>query len=129
MITIYEEQRTGAKADTVKHSHASLEKCLEVIRKMDGFTCSQISIQHMDNMIMIGGGSQEFIVTVESNTAIHNLLCSTEEEEEEMVELTVGGQACEIPQQYIVSIELVESALLQLLKDTSTELHWEIIKK
>ncbi|GIO07805.1 hypothetical protein J31TS6_38330 [Brevibacillus reuszeri] len=46
-----------------------------------------------------------------------------------MVELTVGGQACEIPQQYIVSIELVESALLQLLKDTSTELHWEIIKK
>ncbi|GIO07806.1 hypothetical protein J31TS6_38340 [Brevibacillus reuszeri] len=57
MITIYEEQRTEAKADTVKHSHASLEKCLEVIRKMDGFTCSQISIQHMDNMIMIGGGS------------------------------------------------------------------------
>ncbi len=78
---------------------------------------------------MIGGGSQEFIVTVESNTAIHNLLSSTEEEEEEMVELTVGGQACEFPQQYIVSIELVEFALLQLLTDTSADLHWEITRK
>ncbi|MFP3391556.1 hypothetical protein [Brevibacillus sp. SIMBA_040] len=94
---------------------------MEVIRKMDGFTCSQISIQHMDNMIMIGGGSHEFIVTVETNTAIHNLLSSTEEEEEEKVKLTVGGQACEFPQQYIVSMELVESALLQLLTDTSAE--------
>lgn len=74
-------------------------------------------------------GSHEFIVTVETNTAIHNLLNSTEKEEEEMVELTVGGQACEFPQQYIVSMELVESALLQLLTNTSTELDWEIIEK
>ncbi|CAI8956431.1 conserved hypothetical protein [Brevibacillus sp. IT-7CA2] len=128
MITIYEERRTGAMAETVKHDHASLEKCLEVIRKMDGFLCSQISIQHMDKLIMIGGGSHQFIVTVETNTAIHSLL-SLQEEEEDLVELTVGGQACEFPQHYIVSIEQVESALLQLLTDTITELHWEIIEK
>ena len=128
MITIYEERRTGAKAETVEHSHASIEKCLEVIRKMNGFTCSQISIQHRDHMIMIGGGSQEFLVTVETNTAIHNLL-SSPEEGEELAELTVGGQACEIPQNYIVSMELVESALQQLLTGTSAELHWEIIEK
>ena len=54
MIAIYEERRTGAQAETVEHSYASLEKYLEPIRKMDGFTCSQISIQHMDNMVMIG---------------------------------------------------------------------------
>lgn len=127
MITIYEERRTGAVADTVEHSHASIEKCLEVIRKMDGFTCSQISIQHRDHMIMIGGGSQEFLVTVETNTAIHNLLSSLEEED--MAELTVGGQACEIPKHYIVSMKLVEAALQQLLTGASAELHWEIIEK
>ncbi|GIP00776.1 hypothetical protein J14TS5_58610 [Paenibacillus lautus] len=123
-----EEQRKGAVADTFEHSHASLEKCLEVIRQMDGFTRSQVNIQHMGNMIMIGGGSHEFIVTVETSTAIHNLL-SSPEEEDEFVEITVGGQACEFPQKYIVSLELVESALLQLLANTSAELHWEIIEK
>ncbi|GIP00767.1 hypothetical protein J14TS5_58520 [Paenibacillus lautus] len=77
---------------------------------------------------MIGGGRHEFIVTVETSTAIHNLLGS-QEEEDEFVEITVGGQACEFPQQYIVSLELVESALRQLVTDTSAELHWEIIGK
>lgn len=57
MIAIYEEQREGAVADTIEHSHASFEKCLEVIRRMDGFTRSQITIQYMENTIMIGGGS------------------------------------------------------------------------
>lgn len=128
MITIYEEQRKGAVADTIEHSHASLEKCLEVIRRMDGFTRSQVTIQYMENMIMIGGGSHEFIVTVETSTAIHNLL-GTLEEEDEFVEMTVGGQACEFPQKYIVSLELIETALLQLLADTPVELNWEIIEK
>lgn len=128
MIAIYEEQREGAVADTIEHSHASFEKCLEVIRRMDGFTRSQVTIQYMENTIMIGGGSPEFIVTVETSTAIHNLF-SSPEDEDEFVEITVGGQACEFPQKYIVSLELVESALFQLLADRSAELHWEIIEK
>ncbi|GGD96456.1 hypothetical protein [Paenibacillus nasutitermitis] len=128
MITIYEEQRKGAVADTIEHSHASFEECLEVIQRMDGFTRSQVTIQYRENMIMIGGGGHEFIVTVETRTAIHNLLGSLEEEEE-FAELTVGGQACEFPQKYIVRLELVESALLQLLADTSAELNWEVIEK
>ncbi|MFD2117576.1 hypothetical protein ACFSTH_12850 [Paenibacillus yanchengensis] len=126
MITIYEEQRKGALADTIEHAHASLEKCLEVIRRMDGFTRSLVTIQYTENVIMIGGGSQDFIVTVETSTAIHNLL-GTLEEEDEFVEITVGGQACEFPQKYIVSFELVASALYQLLADTSAELYWEIV--
>ncbi len=128
MITIYEEQRKGAVADTIEHFHASLEKCLEVIRRMDGFTRSQVTIQYRENKIMIGGGSHEFIVTVESSTAIHNLL-GTLEEEDEFVDITVGGQSCEYPQKYIVSLELIESTLLQLLTDTSAELNWETIEK
>lgn len=128
MITIYEEQRKGAVVDTTEHSNASLDKCLEVIRRMDGFTRSQVTIRHMGNMIMIGGGSTEFIVTVETSTAIHNLL-STPEEDDEFIELTVGGQACEFPQKYVVGLELVESALLHLLADSSAELHWEMIEK
>lgn len=115
MITVYEEQRNGAVADTVEYSHASLETCLEIIRRMDGFTRSQVTIRYMENMIMIGGGSHEFIVTVETNAAIHNLLGPLEEEDE-FVEITVGGQACELPQKYIVSLELIESALLQLFR-------------
>lgn len=128
MITIYEEQRKGAVANTIEHSHASLDKCIEVIRRMDGFTRSQITIQYMENMIMIGGGSHEFIVTVETSLEIHNLLSSLEEEDE-FVEITVGGQACEFPDKYIVSLEHAESALLQLLAGTPAELHWEIIEK
>jgi len=128
VITIYEEQRTGAVANTIEHTHASIEKCLEVIRRMDGFTHSQVAIQHMENTIMIGGGSHEFIVTVETSSAIHNLL-GTREEEEEFVEITVGGQACEFPQKYIVSFELIESSLLHFLADTDVELDWEIINK
>lgn len=128
MITIYKEQRKGVVANTIEHSHASLEKCLEVIRQMDGFTCSLVTIQYMGNTIMIGGGSPEFIVTVETSTVIQNLL-STPEKDDEFVEITVGGQACEFPQKYMVSLELIESALLQLLADISVELHWEIIEK
>ncbi|MFC9774276.1 hypothetical protein [Paenibacillus chitinolyticus] len=77
---------------------------------------------------MIGGGRHEFIVTGETNTAIHNLRGSTEEEDE-FVEITVGGQACEIPQKYIVNLELIEAELLQLVAHTSAELHWEITGK
>lgn len=128
MITVYEEQRKGAIADTIEHSQATLETCLEVIRRMDGFTCSQVTIRHMENMIMIGGGCYEFIVTVETNDEIRNLL-GLLEEEDEFVEITVGGQACEFPQKYIVGIELIEAALLQLLKGTITELDWEIVEK
>lgn len=128
MITVYEEQRNGAVSDTIEHSYASLETCLEVIRRMDGFTRSQVTIRYMENMIMIGGGSHEFIVTVETDTTIHNLLGQLEEEDE-FVEITVGGQACEFSQKYIVSLELIKSALFQLLKGITAELNWEIIDK
>ena len=77
---------------------------------------------------MVGGGSHEFIVTVETSTAIHNLLSSLKEEDE-FVEITVGGQACELPQNYIVSFEHVESALHQFLADTPAKLLWEFIDK
>ena len=128
MITVYEEQRKGAIADTVEHSQASLETCLEAIRRMDGFTRSQVTIRYMDNMILIGGGSHEYIASVETSTAIHNLLGPLEEEDE-FVEITVGGQACEFPLQYIVSFELIDSALRQLLEGTTAELNWEVIVK
>lgn len=127
MITIHEEERKGAKANTIEHPHASMEKCLEVIGRMDGFTRSLVTVQYKDHMIMIGGGIDEFIVTVETGTAIHNLLGS--EEEDEFVEITVGGQACEFPQKYIVSFKLVESALLHFLEDASVELDWEVVEK
>ncbi|MFF2886001.1 hypothetical protein [Paenibacillus sp. NPDC057967] len=127
MINIYEEEREGALANTIEHSHASMEQCLEAIRRMNGFTHSHVTIQHRDNMIMVGGGSDEFIVTVESSIAIHNLLSS--EEENEFVEITVGGQACEFPQKYIVRFELVESALRYFLEDASIDLEWEVIDK
>jgi len=66
VITIYEEEREGAIAITIEHPHATMEKCLEVIGRMDGFTRSQVTVQHKDHMIMIGGGIDEFIVTVET---------------------------------------------------------------
>jgi len=128
VVTVYEEQRNGAVADTIEHSHASLETCLEIIRRMDGFTHSQVTIRYMENMIMIGGGSREFIVTLETDTAIHNLLGPLEEEDE-FVEITAGGQACEFPQKYVVSLELIESALHQLLEGATADLNWEIIDK
>ena len=128
MITIFEEQRKGAIADTIEHYHASLDNCLETIRRMNGFTHSQVTIQYKENMIMIGGGRQEFIVTVETSTEIRNLLSSLEEEDK-FIEITVGGQACEFPQKYIVSLEHVESTLILLLEDAHAELQWEIIEK
>jgi len=128
VITIYEEQRKGAIADTIEHYDASLGNCLEVIWRMNGFTHSQVTIQYKENVIMIGGGSQEFVVTVETSTEIRNLLSSLEEEDE-FTEITVGGQACEFPQKYIVSLEHVESALRLLIEDTHAELQWEINKK
>ncbi|MGG3280505.1 hypothetical protein [Paenibacillus solani] len=128
MITIFEEQRKGAIAHTIEHAQASLEKCLEVIRRMDGLICSQVTIQYRDNLIMIGGGSREFIVTVETSTAIHNLI-GPQEEEDEFVELTVGGQACEFPQMYVVNLELVKCVISQFIEDSSSELDWEIIHK
>ncbi|RJX39950.1 hypothetical protein D3P09_11235 [Paenibacillus pinisoli] len=127
MITIYEEERKGAIASTIEHPDATIDKCLEIIGRMDGFTRSQVTVQHQGHMIMIGGGSGEFIVSVETGTAIHNLLGS--EEEDDFVEITVGGQACEFPQKYIVGFELVESALLHFIEDASVELEWEVVEK
>ncbi len=128
MITLYEEQRQGAIAKTIEHSRAPLEKCLEAIRRMDGFACSLVTIQYEDNTIMVGGGSSEFIVTVETRAAIRNLI-GTLGEGDDFVEITVGGQACEYPRMYIVSLKLVESAILQLLTNASVELEWETIEK
>jgi len=51
------------------------------------------------------------------------------EEDDEFVEITVGGQACEFSQKYIVSFELIESALHQYLEGITTPLNWEIIHK
>jgi len=127
VITIYEEERKGAIASTIEHPDATMEKCLEIIGRMDGITRSQVTVQHKGHMIMVGGGRDEYIVTVENGTAIHNLLGS--EEEDEFVEITVGGQACEFPQKYIVGFELVESALLHFLEDASVELEWEVVEK
>ena len=128
MITVYEEQRNGAVANTIEHSHASLETCLDIIRRMDGFSRSLVTIRYEENMIMIGGGGHEFIVTVETDSAIHNLLGPLEEEDE-FVEITVGGQACEFPQKYMVSFAFIESALLQLFGEKIAEQNWEIINK
>lgn len=125
---VQKENIRFAVADTIERAGASLEECLEAIRRMDGLTRSQVTIAYMENSIMIGGGSREFIVTVETGTAICNLL-DPGEEEDEFVELTVGGQACEFSQPYIVSLELVESALLQLLTGTAVAINWEVIKK
>lgn len=68
VITVYEEQRKGAVADTIEYSHATLETCLEVIRRMDGFMRSQVTVRYMENMMMIGSGNDEFIVTMETDT-------------------------------------------------------------
>ncbi len=134
MIIIYEEQRMGAIAETVEHSNASLGKCLEIIERMDGFNCNQVTVECADNIIMIGGGDDDYIVTVETNTAIHNLLNPLTDEQDEAleadsIELTVGGQVCEFPQQYIVDIELVKSALLQYLVGEPSNIRWETIEK
>lgn len=54
MITVYEEQRNGAIANTIEHTYASLETCLEIIRRMDGFIRSQVTIRYKEYMIMNG---------------------------------------------------------------------------
>ncbi|KOP65877.1 hypothetical protein AMS62_11965 [Bacillus sp. FJAT-18019] len=54
---------------------------------------------------------------------------SPQEEEDEFVELTVGGQACEFPQMYVVNLELVKYEISQLIEDSPSELDWEIIHK
>ncbi|OBZ18130.1 hypothetical protein A8L34_00645 [Bacillus sp. FJAT-27264] len=74
MVTVYEERRKGAVAETIEHTEATFATCLEIIRRMDGFTRSQVTFQHIESIIMIGGGSHEFIVTVETDTALRNLL-------------------------------------------------------
>lgn len=57
------------------------------------------------------------------------MVSGTQEEEDEFVELTVGGQACEFPQMYVVNLELVECAISQLIEDSPSELDWDIIHK
>lgn len=57
---------------------------------------------------MIGGGSHQFIVTVETNTAIHNLLSLQEEEEEWGLTMYCWGNSQALPPT-VAAIEFKET--------------------
>ncbi|WP_413372200.1 hypothetical protein [Paenibacillus taichungensis] len=78
--------------------------------------------------MMIGGGAGEYVVTVESDVEIRNLIDSGQDEED-FTELTVGGQACEYPTTYLVNLEMVKMAIMEIFFETSAQLNWGIIVK
>ena len=120
--------REGPTARIAEFPGASPEDCLKAVRRMNGADRSLVSVKENDLMIIIGGGDEAFVVTVETSRSIRNLLGS-HPDEDDFVDITVGGQACEYPRCYAVVLETVESALSQLLVNASVDLHWEIIEK
>jgi hypothetical protein len=59
---------------------------------------------------------------------IRNLIDSGQDEED-FAELTLGGQACEYPLTYLVNLEMVKMAIIEIFFDASEQSDWEITVK
>ncbi|WP_175918005.1 hypothetical protein [Burkholderia pyrrocinia] len=121
------EIRDGEKSKILEIENPSLKNCMDAIKEMDGITRSLTAIISEDFSLTIGGGGGEYIVTCDSENTIKNLLGKSSENR--VVDLTVGGQACTYPANYIVDLYFVKKAISNEFFDGADQLTWEILNK
>lgn len=101
------------------------------IDELDGQTHTLVSHEISGWEVMIGGGPEQFILTAtrDSGQRIANALTSTalDDEDDDTVELTVGGQAVDYPREYVLTRPEVLSAIAELASDAFAEDRWEHI--
>ncbi|GAA2908493.1 hypothetical protein JOD62_001378 [Microbacterium keratanolyticum] len=100
------------------------------IDELDGQTHTLVTREISGWEVMIGGGPEQFIVTAtrDSGQRIANALTSTEpDDDDDTVDLTVGGQAVDYPAEYVLTRDEVLSAIAELESGVFTEGRWEQI--
>ncbi|AJQ86591.1 hypothetical protein ADT26_14385 [Xanthomonas oryzae] len=129
MIKAIEEVRQGAFAKSFDFDVESLDQCLDAVRRMNGGDRTLISFSVDGLSIMVGGGDGQYVVTMESDESIVNVVNSSASGDE-FVEITVGGQACEYPDIYVVGLDQVEAALRhRIFNGEGQDVEYEVIPK
>lgn len=100
------------------------------IDELDGQTHTLITREISGWEVMIGGGPEQFIVTAtrDSGQRIANALTSTEpDDDDDTVDLTVGGQAVDYPREYVLTRAEVLSAIADLGSGVFSDDRWELV--
>lgn len=101
------------------------------IDELDGSTHTLVAnrIGHWE--VMIGGGPELFVLTATADGGgrIANALTAVEpdDDDEETVDLTVGGQAVDYPREYALTRDEVAAAIADLDADRFPEARWELV--
>ncbi|GLU87778.1 hypothetical protein [Agromyces sp. NBRC 114283] len=99
------------------------------IDELDGLTRTLIAHRIQDWDVMIGGGPDRFIVTAtaDQGTRVANALSGTplDDNDDETVDLTIGGQAVDYPAEYAVTRSEAMLALSDLESGVLPDGRWE----
>ncbi|WP_157381221.1 hypothetical protein [Burkholderia ubonensis] len=127
MVNIVCEVWDGAKSSIFEKENPSLEECLDAIKKMDGITRTLTAVNREGFSLMVGGGGGMYIITCETGNLIKNLVDYSGAGD--LVDLTVGGQACTYPGNYVVNFDLARKAISNEFFDGNDQLTWEVLDK
>ncbi|QSQ51520.1 hypothetical protein ISN36_12070 [Xanthomonas translucens pv. undulosa] len=129
MINVVEEVRRGPLAESLEFIAESIEQCMGAVKRLNGLDRTVVSFSSGNIMVMVGGGDGIYVVSIETPKNLINVV-NLDAEEDEVVDVTVGGQACEYPRYYVVKLSQVGAALQDhLFGIKNEEVEYEIIPK
>ncbi|MCM3657607.1 hypothetical protein M3147_10130 [Agromyces mediolanus] len=97
------------------------------IDELDGLTHTLIAHRIQGWEVMVGGGPDRFIVTAttDDGNRVANAINGAPADDDETVELTVGGQAVDYPATYALARNETRRALLDLESGVLPDDRWE----
>lgn len=114
IIEISEEIRRGPIAESHQMPGCGLDGCIEAVKRLNGLDRTLVCVTLTDGAIMIGGGGDGYVVTMDLDDRIINVV-DRSADEGELVEIAVGGQSIDYPAMYVVAFDMVASVLVDQL--------------
>ncbi|WP_414172550.1 hypothetical protein [Clavibacter tessellarius] len=129
MIEVVEEVRRGAQAETCDSRAEDIEQCTVALEQLNGLDRTMTSFHSGDTVIVVGGGEGDYIAYVETPRTILNVVNGAADEDD-TIDVTVGGQACEFPAYYVTEFAQVVAVLQdQLFGMEHEDVEYEIVVK
>ncbi|MDA3804458.1 hypothetical protein [Clavibacter sp. CT19] len=129
MMEVMEEVRRGARAETRESRAEDVQQCTVALEKLNGRDRTMTSFHSGDIVIVIGGGDGDYIAYVETPRTILNVVNGAADEDD-TIDVTVGGQACEFPASYVTEFAQVVAVLQeQLFGMEDEDVEYEVVVK